>query len=123
MGDLFGVAANLPYAARVAVLQKAGIAVWDVLQSCVRPGSLDAAIESDSIIPNDLAAFFKKHEDVQKIFFNGQTAARIFAKRILPALPAQILAIDRKTLPSTSPAHAALPFAQKLEIWRQGIFS
>ncbi len=40
--------ADAPYAARVAALQAAGVAVWDVLQSCVRPGSLDTAIERSS---------------------------------------------------------------------------
>ena len=40
MGELFGAGPSLPYQERVAVLQSVGVALWDLLQACVRPGSL-----------------------------------------------------------------------------------
>jgi len=41
--SVFGVRRELPYAARMQGLSAHGIALWDVLQSCERAGSLDAA--------------------------------------------------------------------------------
>ena len=35
-----GVAVDAPYTARVDALARAGIALWDVAQSAIRPGSL-----------------------------------------------------------------------------------
>jgi hypoxanthine-DNA glycosylase len=39
MSELFGAGLSLPYEERVALLRSAGIALWDTLQACVRPGS------------------------------------------------------------------------------------
>jgi TDG/mug DNA glycosylase family protein len=47
MGELFGAGPSLPYLERVARLQSAGVALWDSLQACVRPGSLDASITEE----------------------------------------------------------------------------
>lgn len=106
----------LPYPARVQALIDARIALWDVLRSCRRPGSLDADIAPDSIIANDFAAFFVRHPAISHVFFNGATAEQQFKQRVqariaLPQLHAQ-------RLPSTSPAHAALNFPAKLKVWR-----
>ena len=45
MGELFGAGPSLPYQERVATLQSIGVALWDSLQACIRPGSLDASIK------------------------------------------------------------------------------
>lgn len=116
MGALFDFAPAAPYGERVAALQAAGVAVWDVLQSCVRPGSLDSAIRADSMVPNDFRAFLAAHPRIACIFFNGSAAADCYRRHVLPlgawaALPA-------RRLPSTSPAHAALDLAAKLAAWR-----
>src|ERR1700741_1647656 len=54
-GALCGFEPGASYARRQAGLKPARVALWDVLASCVRPGSLDADIEEDSIRVNDFA--------------------------------------------------------------------
>jgi len=116
LGEILGLDPGLPYADRVGALVSSGIALWDVLKSCTRAGSLDAAIERDSIIPNDFAAFFARHPQVRRIYFNGSTAEQYFRRRVLPLLPAVALVYER--LPSTSPAHAAMSYEEKLAAWQ-----
>ena len=117
MSALLGFAPDLPYADRLLALQSNGIALWDVMQSCQRAGSLDASIEPDTIEANDFAAFFQNQPLIRTVFFNGATAQAIYNKHVLTGLSALPLHYTR--LPSTSPAHAALSFAQKLEAWRR----
>lgn len=117
MAELLTVAAPSDYTDRVAMLQKAGIALWDVMQSCYRPGSLDAAIAKDSIVANDFRAFFRLHPKISHVYFNGAAAEQSFKRLVEPNLTGQTLTLQR--LPSTSPAHAALSYRQKLDCWQQ----
>lgn len=116
MGELVGASPQLPYGARLHRLQQAGIALWDVLAACARAGSLDAAIDERSIIANDLVSFLARHPGITHVYFNGATAERCFRRHVQPALEADRLQLRR--LPSTSPAHAALTCAEKLQAWR-----
>ena len=115
MGDLIGAYPSLDYASRVASLQSAGIALWDVLACCQREGSLDADIVKASIHPNDFNAFFATHTQITRVFFNGTMAEICFHRHVRPSLVAGPLHFQR--LPSTSPAHAAKTYAQKLTAW------
>ncbi|MCK9200496.1 MAG: DNA-deoxyinosine glycosylase [Gallionella sp.] len=116
MGEIAGAMPALPYEQRTLKLRAAGIALWDVLASCIRPGSLDADIAPDSIHPNDFAAFFEKHPHIERVYFNGTMAEHSFRKHVLPHLDHLPLQLER--LPSTSPANASLRFEQKLEAWK-----
>lgn len=119
MGRLLGFdAAQTSYAQRVAYLQDAGIALWDVLQSCERSGSLDSAIRRDSQVINDFPAFFVAHPEIRRVCFNGAHAAQIFKRFVQPLLP-DGLGLQLVRLPSTSPAHASLSFEDKLVAWQQ----
>ncbi|MCG2575482.1 DNA-deoxyinosine glycosylase [Dechloromonas sp. XY25] len=115
MGDLLGAGPALPYADRLARLQAAGIALWDVIADCRRSGSLDAAIVKDSVRANDFGGFFAAHPGVERVYFNGGVAEANFRRHVLPGLPGTTLHMQR--LPSTSPAHAARPYAEKLAAW------
>ena len=42
------------YETRAALLARKGVAVWDVLKTCFRAGSLDSAIDDRTIVVNDL---------------------------------------------------------------------
>lgn len=111
--SLLGIDPALPYQARLGALRASRIAVWDVLHSCVRPGSLDSRIERETA--NDFNAFFRRHPGITRVFFNGAKAEASFRRHVLRSL-------DRPPrcarLPSTSPAHASVPFESKLEAWR-----
>ena len=117
MGRLFGAGPELPYAERSQRLVQNGIALRDVCAATQRPGSLDAAIVHASVVPNDFAAFIETHPGLDLICFNGGKAADLYRRHVLPSLPATNRAIRYKTLPSTSPAHAAMPFEEKLTRW------
>lgn len=117
MGELFGAGLNLPYTERVEVLTKEGVAVWDVLRSGSRPGSMDAAIDEATAIPNDFASFYNEHPGLQLICFNGQAANRLFHKLVPPEIQSSLSAVKFVTMPSTSPAYAAMGFEEKLRRW------
>lgn len=116
MGALFGAGPELPYADRAGRLAARRVAVWDVLQLCLREGSLDAAIREE--VPNDFAAFFAAHPRIRRIGLNGGKAAAGFRKYAAAHMPAGAGAI---VLPSTSPALAALSLAAKREAWRRAL--
>ena len=104
------------YAARCEALRAHGIAVWDVLSSSVRPGSLDADIDIGTAQANDFRRFFAEHDGIRLVCFNGRKAEALFRRFVLPGLAHPGLQYER--LPSTSPAHASLPVAERLAIWR-----
>lgn len=107
---------GIPYEARINKLKSARIALWDVLQSCEREGSLDSSIERESQVPNDFRAFFRTHPKIKRVFFNGAEAQTCFNRHAQAQASANPIAYAR--LPSTSPANATLSFAQKLRDWR-----
>jgi TDG/mug DNA glycosylase family protein len=116
MGELAGAGPDKPYDERTRILRSRGIAVWDVLKSCIRPGSLDADISVEE--PNDFAAFFAAHPRIAHVGLNGGKAAASFRKYGAPHLPPGVAVTQ---LPSTSPAHAALDFARKCAAWRSAL--
>ncbi|MES2584109.1 MAG: DNA-deoxyinosine glycosylase [Pseudomonadota bacterium] len=119
MATIAGFDAAAPYAKRVDALTGAGYAVWDVLQSCVRPGSLDSAIAAGSRVPNDFAAFFTAHPGIRLVGFNGAEAEKSFNTYVLPGLRSAA-GLTYARLPSTSPAHA-VGFERKLVAWRAAL--
>ncbi len=113
MGALLGFDSALPYPERADRLAASGIALWDVLHACTRPGSLDTAIDHDTAEPNDFAAFFAAQPGIRHVFFNGSAAAALFRRhcRLPPGAAGT-------RLPSTSPAHAGRTLADKLAAWQ-----
>jgi len=114
MGELTGAEGS--YAARSEALGRAGIAVWDVLCSSIRPGSMDADIQMASAAANDFVGFFESHERIRLVCFNGKKAEQMFRRFVPPIASANTLTFA--SLPSTSPAYASLSYAQKLQAWR-----
>jgi double-stranded uracil-DNA glycosylase len=117
IAHLFGFNSDMRYADKLLALQQHKLALWDVIQSCERQGSLDSNISNASIISNDFAEFFVQHSHIQHIFFNGSCAYQEYHKRVQPRLAEQWQALACTRLPSTSPAMASLTFEQKLSAW------
>ena len=102
------------YSEKCAFLLSHNIALWDVLKSAERKGSLDSAIRDE--VPNDFTSFLKNHPGIQKICFNGKKAQSSFEKHF----PGLYSSYDCTSLPSTSPAYT-LSFEKKREIWHKAI--
>jgi hypoxanthine-DNA glycosylase len=115
VGELFGCEPDAPYQQRTAMLDRHGIVVWDVLKHCRRVGSLDSAIEPDSMAANDFDAFFAAHPNVERVYFNGAAAERNFMRLVHVEL-----LIGFQRLPSTSPAQT-MRYIDKLAAWRAAL--
>jgi hypoxanthine-DNA glycosylase len=116
MGTLVGASQDIPYQSRLDALRSHGIALWDVLASCTRDGSLDSAIDASSITPNDFSSFFSRNPGIADVYFNGTMAEAFFRRHVLPSLGDRQL--NYRRLPSTSPANASMTYAEKHEAWK-----
>jgi TDG/mug DNA glycosylase family protein len=118
IGHLTATPADLSYEKRKQLLMKNRIALWDVCAAAERKGSLDSNIRLSTVVANDFDAFLKTHKKIRLICFNGQFAERLFRRQVLTNLSISVEKIRLEILPSTSPAHAAMPFEEKLEQWK-----
>ncbi|MCT7372174.1 DNA-deoxyinosine glycosylase [Mycolicibacterium llatzerense] len=109
LGTLVGFDAELPYPERIDAVTGAGVALWDVVHSCRRVGSLDANIDRKTLVLNDFEAFLAEHPTIERGFVNGLTAYTLFQQADI-ALPAA-------RLPSSSGA-LTMSFADKLAAWQ-----
>jgi TDG/mug DNA glycosylase family protein len=121
MSDLLEFDPSSSYEVRLQALTKARIALWDVLQSCTRAGSLDSNIDTGSITANDFRSFFRTHDKIQAVFFNGAMAESAYRRYVSSTVGS--LSVSYTRLPSTSPAHASLSYEQKLHAWRVALNS
>jgi hypoxanthine-DNA glycosylase len=106
--------ADKSYAQKCAYLQSHNIALWDVLESANRKGSLDSAIKNE--VPNDFDKFLRKYPNIRHIFFNGGKAKSAFEKYFTDLY----LDYECLQLPSTSPAYT-LAFDEKSVVWRAAL--
>ncbi len=117
MGELFDAGPELPYEERTQRLTQHAIALWDVVASAERAGSLDSSIVPSSVAVNDFRGLFQSHGQIELVCFNGAKAAELYERRVLPALNEDFAHIRYERLPSTSPAHAAMRYEEKLKRW------
>ena len=107
------------YHSRCQWLLDRGLGVWDVYASCVRPGSLDAAIR-DAVV-NDFALLRRHCPGLSAVAHNGAESFK-HAPAVLRSLQADAglhpdRTIESIKLPSTSPANASWSFDRKLSAW------
>jgi len=100
---------GMDYPRRLAALIEAGIGLWDVVGSAVRPGSLDASIREPQA--NDLVALVDRLPQLAAVGFNGGKSASIGRAALAGRLGLALV-----PLPSSSPAYT-LPFEAKKKEW------
>ena len=110
IGKVIGVdLAPLDYEDRLMALLAAKVGLWDTVASAHRVGSLDAAIREAE--HNPLADLAHSLPELRAVGFNGQASARIG----MPQLAGTNLELI--PLPSSSPANASIPLAEKEKLW------
>jgi hypoxanthine-DNA glycosylase len=114
---LFRLEDSLSYLERVKALKSNRVALWDVLLSCQREGSLDSSIDDTTISVNDFTLFFRKYKEIQWVFFNGLKAEKEYQRRVMPLVGSFRHTLQYCRLPSTSPAMAMLTRDEKLAQW------
>ncbi|SHJ88268.1 DNA-deoxyinosine glycosylase [Epilithonimonas mollis] len=110
MFHLFDEEFSSDYKRKIALLKKNKIALWDVIESCERKGSLDTEIRNE--IDNNIPELIDNHPNVKTIFCNGQKSYKNLIKIMGKDFKIPIL-----VLPSTSPLHT-IKFEEKLESWK-----
>ena len=69
----------IPYPQQEELFCSKGFALWDVVGSCERKGSLDQDIKKE--VANDIRGFCQHHGHIQRIVLaNGGTASTMFLK-------------------------------------------
>ena len=114
LARMFGEATT--YREQVRCVKRHRIALWDVIDTCERNGSLDGAIKNARY--NNLAGFLQRHPRIRCVLLNGGKAAQCY--RAYAKKHARLSRLCVRCLPSTSPAHA-IPFAHKLRAWRRAL--
>jgi hypoxanthine-DNA glycosylase len=111
LAALFDTPVPERYADRLALAARHRIALWDVVGLGERHASSDATIRLHR--PNAIDRLLDEHREIRGLAFNGGTALRLFDRHFTRRPGLGYLA-----LPSTSPAHASLGFAEKLARWQ-----
>lgn len=108
--ELFQEEFTTVYLDRIRIIQENNIALWDVIDTCEREGSLDSTIVNEEA--NDILKLLEDYPNIKTIFCNGQKSFKNLNK---------ILGKENKfsifVLPSTSPLHT-ISFEKKLEEWK-----
>ena len=99
---------SMAYPERLGRVLAHRVGIWDVYADCRRSGSLDSQIHAPR--SNDLASLPQLAPGLRAVAFNGQAAGRFQAQ-------VAGLGYACAVLPSTSPAHAARRFEEKLALW------
>jgi TDG/mug DNA glycosylase family protein len=118
MGELVGASPDLPYKDRLRLLKENGVALWDVCGAADRPGSSDSNIQLSTVEANDISRFLGAHTGIGLVCFNGRKAKEIYDRKVRQEPRDLFERIRFEVLPSTSPAHAAMRYEQKLSRWR-----
>jgi hypoxanthine-DNA glycosylase len=102
---------ELNYKDKLRFLLKNKIALWDVIQSCDRNGSMDSNIQNE--IPNNIPNLLKQFPNIKVICLNGNKSYSVFKKHF-SKLHKQY---NCYKLPSTSPANAGYKLENLYKEW------
>ena len=98
------------YGEKLAFIRAQRVALWDVCEAAQRVASADSTIAEE--VTNAIDALLDTHPEIRAVAFNGSGACRLYDRHF--ARRSELLYL---ALPSTSPAHARLGFAEKLARW------
>lgn len=110
MFHLAGEEFSTDYKIKTDLLRRQKIALWDVIESCERKGSLDTEIKDET--DNNIPQLIENHPNIKKIFCNGQKSYKNLIKIL-----GKNFRIPITVLPSTSPLHT-VGFEEKLKQWK-----
>ncbi len=119
MARLLRFERELPYRDRLDCLRYHGVALWDMIASCRRKGSLDANIQKHTVTHHDIVRLLHRCPGIKVIGFNGREAEHQFRRSGIIDQTGWPIAIRMHSLPSTSPAMASMSLDEKLRIWRK----
>ena len=108
--ELFNEKFTKDYDERIKILEKHHIALWDVIDTCERIGSLDSEIRNEEA--NKIEELLQNFPNIKAIFCNGQKSHKNLQKILGKKFRMPII-----VLPSTSPAYAGLSYFDKLKSW------
>jgi hypoxanthine-DNA glycosylase len=115
---VFNEAPAVDYADRIRLLKRNRCALWDVLESAERAGSLDSTIRNP--VANAFAEFFADYPEIKTIAFNGQKARALFRRYVVKPGTVSDEGFTMLDLPSSSPLYTK-PFEEKLVLWRAAL--
>jgi len=108
---LFGGGAPPPvYPERLAFVREKRVALRDVCEAAQQLASAECTIAAE--VPNRIHDLLDHHPGIRAVAFNGSGARGLYDRHFARRPELLYLA-----LPSTSPAHARLGFAEKLARW------
>ena len=110
--ELFNEKFTKDYDERIKILEKHHIALWDVIDTCERKGSLDSEIRNEEA--NKIEELLQNFPNIKAIFCNGQKSYKNLQKILGKKFRLPII-----VLPSTSPAYAGLKYEEKLLSWQE----
>lgn len=97
---------------KITLCKKHHIALFDSAKSLQREKGNSSDTNLKNIEVNDFTTLLKKYPNIELILFTGKKAEQIFNKKY------KDLPIKKRTLPSTSPAHASMKFEEKLQQYK-----
>ena len=101
----------ISYNDKLSFLKNKHIALWDVVETCEREGSLDSKIKDVNV--NDIKGFLKEYATIQTIYCNGKKAYQLLMK-YFPELEELVI-----SLPSTSSANQSKSYEEILQEWSE----
>ncbi len=110
--EIFDESFTTDYSEKLKILKKNKIALWDVIDSCERKGSLDSEIRNEKT--NQIFELLNDHPKIKAIFCNGQKSYKNLQKILGKDFPIPVF-----VLPSTSPAHTGMKYKEKVISWRK----
>ena len=100
--------------ARLSMILRHRLALWDVIASCDIHGSSDASVRNT--VPADIRRILEA-APIERILCNGALAGKLYRQHLQ-----NITGIEAIMLPSTSPANAAWSIEKLTQAWRDALF-